>query len=347
MIKKKLKKITKKPPVKEEQPVDKRVTNDTVSKHRDAVLQRGRQFKYPFHRSKHKIVFISLSLALIALVLLASVTAYQLYRRQSVNDFTYRVTQVLPFPVAEIDGKRVSYESYLFELGISLHWHEHQGTTDLRSPDGKRQIDYLKRQAMDKAIGDTLVRKIAREKNITVDEKDIDAAVEKVQGLGGDLKSILANQFGYGEGEFRRARRDALLREKVEMVLDETAPKRAQQALDSINGGKKFADVAKEFSDHLETKDQGGDFGVIEKGRANLPANVQEQLFSLEKGKVSAVIKGSTGYYILQVTDKLSEDRVRASIIYIKVKDIDSYLVDYRKQGKIKEYIKLQEKPQQ
>lgn len=348
MIKKRLKKITKKAPENvPEKPADKRVTNDTVSKHRDAILERGRQFKYPFHRSKHKIVFISISIALIALVLLSGVTGYQLYRRQSTNDFTYRVTQVLPFPVAEIDGQRVSYESYLFELGISLHWYEHHGTTDLRSPDGKRQIDYLKRQAMDKAIGDALVRKIAKENKVTVDEKDIDEAVGKVKSLGGDLKSILADQYGFGEKEFRRLKRDALLREKVELSLDKDSPERAKKALAEINNGKKFADAAKEFSDHLETKGQGGDFGVIEKGRANLPSNVEQALFSLEKGQVSEVVKGSSGYYILRATDKLSENRVRASIIYFQVKDIDSYLKEYRKQGKVEEYITLKEKPQQ
>jgi hypothetical protein len=105
-----------------------RVTNDSVSKHRDEILSKGRQFKYPFHRSKHRVAIVSMIVVVAAVFLLSAATGFQLYRRQSTSEFTQSVTSVLPFPVARVNGDFVPYESYLFELNSSVHWQEKYGT---------------------------------------------------------------------------------------------------------------------------------------------------------------------------------------------------------------------------
>lgn len=320
-----------------------RVTNESVSRHRDEILSKGRQFKYPFQHSKHRIAILSIGVVVAALFILGSITGMQLYRSQSTSDFTRSVTGILPFPVARVNGTLTSYESYLFELGSSLHWQEKYGTTDLKSPDGKRQIEYLKRSALDKAETNTIARTLAKENSISVTEKEVDDVVARIKASGGDLSQILGESFDFTESELRRYIKDNILRQKVARDLDKEAPKRAEQVLAEIKAGKAFADVAKVSSEDLETKQLGGDIGVVERDRANLPQEVSAKLFTLQAGQTSDVIKTSSDYFIVRVSEKVDENRLRVSVIRIKVKDMNQYLQEYRTQKKVKEYIKLQQ----
>ncbi|MCA9334831.1 peptidyl-prolyl cis-trans isomerase, partial [Candidatus Saccharibacteria bacterium] len=82
-------------------------------------------------------------------------------------------------------------------------------------------------------------------------------------------------------------------------------------------------------------------FGVVRKGKANLPAEVSDALFKLKKGQVSEVIETPTDYYIVKALDVVDKNNVKVAIIRIKVKDIASYLEEFRKDGEVKEYITL------
>lgn len=342
LIPSKLQRKKKQPPVQEEAAAP-RVTNDSVAHHRDEILSKAKKYKYPVHKSKHRIVLVSVAVVVGALVILSAFTGLQLYKWQNTSDFTYGVTSVLPFPVAKVDGKQVSYESYLFELRSTLHWAERRETTDLRSPDGQRQIEYWKRQALDKAMVNTLAKSFAKQHNITVSEAEVDETIERVKSVGGDLQTILSDEFNFGEGDFRRSRREAILRIKVAHQLDTDAPQRAQKVLSEIQGGKPFADAAKEYSEDLETKQVAGDIGVVEKGRAGLPEQVSEVLFKIEPGQVSDVITTNEDYFIVTVSERVDESKVKASIIRIKVKDINQYLKEYKEQNKVTEYIKFKD----
>lgn len=338
----KLKRKTKKSPATPPA-VDPRVTSDNVSHHREAVLSKGRQFKYPFHRSKHRVAVISVILVAAALFVLSLFTGLQLYRWQSTSEFTKSVTSILPFPVARVNGKFTSYESYLFELTSSLHWQEKYGTTDLQSPDGKRQIEFLKRSALDKAMTNTIAHTLAKQNGVKVDDQEVDQVVARIKASGGDLNQILGESFNFTEPELRRYIKDNILRQKVAHELDKEAPKRAEALLAQMRAGQNFKDVATASSEDLETKQLGGDIGVVEKNRANLPNEVSDVIFQLKPGQVSDVIATPSDYFIVTVTEKLDENRARVSIIRVKVKDMSQYLKDYRDQKKASEYIKLEE----
>ena len=330
------------PPKQAPAQIAERVTNDTVSKHREEMLSRARKFKYPFYKSKHRVALISVSIVLVALALLGTFTSWRLYVSKNTGEFTYRVTQILPFPVARVNNSYASYESYLFQLRHNVYWLEQFGTTDLRSPDGKRQIEYLKRLALDKALETTIAKKFAKENDIKVSDEEIDEVVKRVSTSGGDLGSILKEQYNLTENEYRRLTKDEILKAKVAKSLDKEAPERAKKILGSIVAGKDFAKVAKESSDDEETKQLGGEFGVVEKGKATLPKEVSDKIFDLKKGQVSEVIETPTDYYIVKVIDKIDSNRSKIAIIRISVKDISSYLEKYKKDNKVKEYIKLE-----
>lgn len=340
----KLKTVKKQPVVDNRPKTPEQVTTDSVSKHRDEVLNKGRKFKYPFQHSKHRVAFTSVAVVLTSLIVLSLFTGYQLYRRQSTSEFTAQVTRIIPFPAAKVNGNFTSYESYLFELRPSLYWLEQYGTTDLQSPDGKRQIDHYKKVSLDRAMTNTIASDLAKQNNITVEESEIDAAVNRVESLGGNLDQVIAEAYNYDVKDFRRLKREAILRLKVAKALDKEAPKEAQRVLAEIKAGKSFEDAAKESSDDLESKLLGGDLGVVEKGKAKLRDEVSEVAFTLQPGQVSDVIETENGdYYIVKVTEKPNENNVKLSIIQIKVKDMDQYLKEYEKAGKVKRYITVKD----
>lgn len=332
-----------KTPVPAESAAEARVTNESVSRHREEMLTRARKFKYPFHRSKHRVALISISLAILSLFLLGLFTSWRLYISKNTGEFTYRVTQIIPFPVAKVDGAYTSYENYLFQLRHNVYWLEQVGTTDLKSPDGQRQVNYFKRLALDKANESTLAQELADQNDISVSKEEVDEVVNRISTSGGDLKTILKQELNLTESEYRRLVKDEILKAKVAKALDDQAPKRAEEALKKLRAGAKFSAVAKEYSNDNETNQLGGEIGVVEKGRANVPSEVSEQIFKLKNNQTSGVISTPTGYYIVKVLEKVDANRAKVAWIHVKFKDMTTLVIERKAEGKVKEYIKLDE----
>jgi parvulin-like peptidyl-prolyl isomerase len=117
-----------------------RITNETVAEHREDVLRGARKYKYPLQHSKHAIVITSTTLLIMAVVGFFIYATLSLYKFQSSSAFMYRVTQVLPFPVARAGSHFVSYENYLFELRRYEHYYQTQQRVNFAGKDGKRQL---------------------------------------------------------------------------------------------------------------------------------------------------------------------------------------------------------------
>lgn len=66
-----------------------------------------------------------------------------------------------------------------------------------------------------------------------------------------------------------------------------------------IEGGKSFADIAKENSD-CPSGAQGGDLGVF--GRGQMVPEFDEAAFNMEIGATSGVVETDFGYHLIQRT---------------------------------------------
>lgn len=76
---------------------------------------------------------------------------------------------------------------------------------------------------------------------------------------------------------------------------------KAQELAAQIKGGKAFADVAKQSSEDLGSKAQGGDLGWLEKEVTD-PA-FEQVLFSMKKGEISDPILSGEGYHLIELRD--------------------------------------------
>jgi foldase protein PrsA len=130
-------------------------------------------------------------------------------------------------------------------------------------------------------------------------------------------------------------RRDLLV------VLTKTKAK-ADQAKASLDGGAKFATVAKKFSIDQASKAQGGKLLAVAKGQQEKA--LDDAVFAATKGKLTGPVKTQFGYYVFQVTKvtPASQQTVEQSKTTIKQllasqkqqKALDTFVKDFRKKWK-------------
>jgi peptidyl-prolyl cis-trans isomerase D len=78
--------------------------------------------------------------------------------------------------------------------------------------------------------------------------------------------------------------------------------KKAEGVLRQARSGKKFEELAKQFSEDTANKDKGGDLGWIEPGQT--VQEFEQAAFSLPKGSVSDLVKTQFGFHIIRVADR-------------------------------------------
>lgn len=323
-----------------------RITNETISQHREEVLSGARKYIYPLKHSRHKVVLISVTLLVAVLISFMTYMLLSLYKFQSTSAFTYQVTKVVPLPVARVGGKFISYENYLFELRRYIHYFESQPNVDFTTPQGKSQLDEQRKKALEKVVDQAYIKKMAKERDITVSSEEIDAQIEilKTQNrLGNDSKvfeDVLKDYYGWSVADFRRTIANELLAQKLRASLNPEALVKANEALAQIKSGKDFATVAKEVSEDAGTKDKGGEYGyLISKTDRSIPAQTTDALFKLKAGQNSEVI--DVGYGLVIVKNLGYEgDKAKAAVIFIGYKELDKFLNDYKAKQKATVYIK-------
>ncbi len=74
----------------------------------------------------------------------------------------------------------------------------------------------------------------------------------------------------------------------------------AEEVRAALQAGGEWADVAAEYSDDPSTKDAGGELGDVYKGQ--MVQEFEDSVFSLKVEDISAPIKTTYGYHIIQVT---------------------------------------------
>jgi hypothetical protein len=322
-----------------------RITTKTIAEHREEVLGGARKYIYPLQHSKHSILLISVSVLVVGIISFFGYTTYSLYASKSNSTFLYRVTQVLPFPVAQAGSSYVAYENYLFELRHYIHYYESQQKLDFDTVAGRDQLNDFKKQALEKVINDAYVNKLAEKYGLTVSGEEVDAQIAVVRDqnrLGGSeqvFEDVLKDFWGWGIDDFKRSLSTQLLAQKVVVTLDTETKERANNALRDITKGKDFADVASQYSDDTSTKDNGGVFGVVDQTNRDLTAKTTETLFSLKEGDVSGIINIGYSLEIIKNLETISDTRIKGAHILFNFKDVSTYITDIKSQETPRSFI--------
>ncbi len=309
-----------------------RITTDTVAAHREQILSRARKYIYPLKHSKHRIVKISVSLFVVAVIAFFAYCILGLYRFQSSSTFLYEVTQVIPFPVAKAGPSYVSYESYLFELRHYIHYYETQGQVNFNTVSGKSQLDNYKKQAMNDVIENAYIKQLASKNHISVSNAEVNNEINIVRAenrLGNNQKEFedVLNEFwGWSVNDFKIELKQQLLAQDVVAQLDTNTHLRAELALGAIQHGTSFATVASQYSDDLSTKGNGGQFGfTVNTSNQTLPPQTLNTILSLGVGQTSGIINIGNALEIDQVISD-NNGQIQAAHILFNFAPIRTYL---------------------
>lgn len=317
---------------------------EKLDERRKEVLSKGKKFRYPMQHAKHRLVLITVVIAVLALIV-AGVTGWALlYKMQDTGDVLYRLTRVVPVPVAEIDGEKVRYSDYLMIYRSSITPVERQGSTGSLT-DFEGMQDYYKREALNSAEDFAVVEKFAREMGISVSDGEVDEAFDEHRTAGGTDRSkdsflkVLSDNFGMNESEYKRLLYLNLLKMKVAKEMDENAEKIASEVKGLLSEDSNFERVQEKLGDKIVLEQTGQMVSMmnVDGGRAGKAA-------SLEKGAVSEqfISNNGDGYYFVKLIEKNDKE---VSYVSIKVPftTLDERIKQIRKDGKVKEYIDIPE----
>lgn len=323
-----------------------RITNETVAEHRERILAGGRKFKYPLQYTKHRVLLMSIGIVVIASISFLGFAAWQLYGLQGTDKFIYRLTQAIPVPVASVDGELVRYSDYLRELRSTIHYFSTKEAVNFSSDDGKRQLEYQKRLALDKAVENAIIAKIANKEGIEVGNKEVNDFVDQQinsnrLGLNEDAyRQVIQDYYDWSLEEYKESIKKQLLRKKVSAQLDKAGRDKAIHVVNSLTEGADFAGLAGQFSDDATTKGNGGDAGFVA-ADANDPNGLVATADALEVGKTSDLIEGVDGFYVIKLLEE-REGELRIARIFIAYTYLNQTIIELKDQGKLQEFITVE-----
>jgi parvulin-like peptidyl-prolyl isomerase len=319
-----------------------RITNETVAEHREEVLSSARKYIYPLQHSAHRVVIISSALLVLVIVGFFTYCLLALYKFQSSSTFIYRVSQVVPFPVAKAGPRYVAYENYLFELRHYIHYYETQQKVDFNDTNcdaqetatkcGKQQLEDFRKRAMSRVIDYAYIKELAKDHNIKVTDQELEDAIRLVRSqnrLGSNdqvFEDVLKEFWGWPVSDFKRELKQQMLAQKVMSTLDTATNQEAREVYDRLQKGEDFATLAKAHSDDVTTKDNGGDYGfTISQSDRDLPPQVIDALFRLKAGETSSIVNTGAGLEIIRLKE-MDGNKVRAAHIVFAFKPIETYI---------------------
>lgn len=356
-MKEKVKKILSKRPLRKKEPEKSleqaiqgipRITNETVAEHREEVLSSARKYIYPLQHSPHRVVIMSTALLILVVIAFVTYCLLALYRFQSSSTFIYRITQVVPFPVAKAGPRYVAYENYLFELRHYIHYYQTQQRVDFNSESGRQQLAEFRKRAMERVIDNAYVKQLAKQHNVSVTDQELEDAIRLVRNqnrLGSNdqvFEDVLKEFWGWSVSDFKRELKQQMLAQKVMATLDTDTQAQAKGVYERLQQGEDFAALAKEFSDDVATREAGGDYGfTISQSDRDLPPQVIDALFRLKPGETSSILNTGAGLEIIRLKE-MDGSKVRAAHIVFAFKPISDYINPIKEKEKPRLFISQQ-----
>lgn len=314
----------------------------------------GRRFKYPVQYTKHRLVFTALAIGLALVVLFLSVSWWQLYRAQTTDAFYYRVTRVVPLPVAKVDDTYVKYGDYLLNYRMSeTYLNTAEKANEARYADGgsnKSLYDFYKAQAMDNAVTDAYAHKLAKEYNISISDEQIDQAIKALIQTSSGQSTIsqevidrsVEQLYGLSPAENRYYLRESMLRQAIAYHVDGSARKTSDEIKQTLEkrASTPFEEIVTKY-EKTPHPVQVLSSGWVKKD--NKDGGLAAEAAKLKKDEVSGPIKplGGDGYYFVKLIDTNSDGEINYQFIKVPLKQFKQQLEALKKEGKVQYYIEV------
>ena len=322
----------------------KKTEQEKVEERREEVLAKGRKFKYPLQWTRHRVVVNTILIAFIMIAIIVTGIWLGLYKFGMTDDFLFRITEVVPLPVATVDGEDTRFSDYLMFYRSSMISIERQSGSQFDEASARELRAEYKRSALTDAEKYTYATKLAKEQGIEVSKEEVAAEFDRHLKIGGIDRStegfikIIKDNFGLDQSEYERMLYLTLLKSKVEIAIDSSAQKTVNQVEKILSeSDNDYSKVAEELGDKISYQETGGlvDNKNIDGGRAS-------EASKLEPGQSSGkfISVNGDGYYFVKLIKK-TENEVDFVSIKVPFTEFDQRFDELRKNGSISEYIEL------
>ena len=322
----------------------KKTEQEKVEERREEVLAQGRKFKYPLQWTKHRVVVNTILIAFIMIALVITGIWLALYQFSMTDDFLFRITEVVPLPVANVDGEDTRFSDYLMFYRSSMTSIERQSGNQFDEGSVEELRAEYKRSALTEAEKYTYASKIAKEQGIEVTDEEVANEFDRHLKIGGIDRSeegfikIIKDNFGLDKSEYERMLYLTLLKSKVEIAIDEEAAKTVKQVEKILaESDNDYHKVAEELGEKVNYQETGGlvDSKNIDGGRAS-------EAMKLEPGKSSGkfVSMNGDGYYFVKLIKK-TDSQVDFVSIKVPFTEFDKRFDKLKEENKINEFITI------
>ena len=319
---------------------------EKVDERREEVLAKGRKFKYPLQWTKHRVIINTILIAIVAIAMVVVGGWLALYRLGMTDELLFRVAEIIPAPVASVDGENVRFSDYLMFYRSSIISIERQSGGQFDEDSFKELRDEYKRSALNEAEKYAYAAKLARELDITVTDEEVGQEFDRHLKIGGIDRSeegfikIIEDNFGLNKNEYKHMLYLSLIKAKVETVIDEKANQTASK-VDALlkENDNNYQDVAEQLGSEIHYEETGGlvDNKNIDGGRST-------EAMKLEPGESSGkfISINGDGYYFVKLIKK-TETEVNFVSIKIPFTKFNEQFDALRHEGKIQEFIEIKD----
>ena len=312
-----------------------RITNDTVAQHREKVLAAGRKHKYPIQYTKRRLVWITMFVSVAILAIFVGLGWAQLYLWKDTSDIAYRITKILPLPVANIDGENANYSDYLLYHRSSLAVLQAQGQSDQ-----KDKVKFYQNQSINKALEVAYAKRLARENNITVDDNKVQDLIKKQQESSklsqSAYESVVKDNLHWSMDELKIAMKYTLLKQEVSFKIDKTADDLVSTIQNKVKSGKSLKDIADEMGNKVQPVFN------LSVSTDNSDGGLTKSATLLAKGKISEPVKtlAGDGYYFVTLNG-LEDNMVNYSYVKVPLTEFNNRFNYLKNNNKVKYFISI------
>lgn len=312
-----------------------RITNDTVAQHREKVLAAGRKHKYPIQYTKRRLVWITMFVSVAILAIFVGLGWAQLYLWKDTSDIAYRITKILPLPVANIDGENANYSDYLLYHRSSLAVLQAQGQSDQ-----KDKVKFYQNQSINKALEVAYAKRLARENNITVDDSKVQDLIKKQQESSklsqSAYESVVKDNLHWSMDELKIAMKYTLLKQEVSFKIDKTADDLVSTIQNKVKSGKSLKDIADEMGNKVQPVFN------LSVSTDNSDGGLTKSATLLAKGKISEPLKtlAGDGYYFVTL-NSLEDNMVNYSYVKVPLTEFNNRFNYLKNNNKVKYFISI------
>lgn len=265
-------------------------------------------------RRNFRSIFVFCLLVIAAIYILAGVYfGLQIYTKSTNTGVVRLVSNFYPFPAAVVGGRLVWAKDYLQQLNYIENF---AAKTKQSLPEAK----VLHQQIMDQLIEYRMIEFQSLKYGVSVTPGNVRDAYQKIVDQAGgktEVKKVLSELYGMSESQFKSLVRQQVLKEKVQneviaqikvlhiYIKDEN---RAKEVTEKARKGDKFEDLAKQYSEDVKSRDNGGDIGWIARGQLvadNKPLpEFDEAAFKANVNEIVGPIKTAAGFEIAKIMDR-------------------------------------------